>query len=67
MPTVVVSFLSAIPIITTLVSTTCPNVFEMLATCHKQIINGGFSRVEVLPSPFNCSDIVRLSSQWIFK
>ncbi|KAM5543371.1 hypothetical protein V8D89_002956, partial [Ganoderma adspersum] len=30
------------------------------------IVNGGFTTVEILPSPFNCSGFVRLSPQWTF-
>ncbi|KAM5543373.1 hypothetical protein V8D89_002958 [Ganoderma adspersum] len=49
LPTIVVSLLSTIQIITSL------------------IIYGGFTTVESLPSPFNCSDVVRLSSYWTFR
>ncbi|KAM5543361.1 hypothetical protein V8D89_002946 [Ganoderma adspersum] len=30
------------------------------------VIYSGFTTVEVLPSPFNCGGVVRLSSQWAF-
>ncbi|KAM5545121.1 hypothetical protein V8D89_001232 [Ganoderma adspersum] len=49
MPTLVVSLLSTVTIITAL------------------IINGRFTKVEILPSPFNCSGVITLSSQWVFR
>ncbi|PIL32865.1 hypothetical protein GSI_04983 [Ganoderma sinense ZZ0214-1] len=48
-PTLLVSLLSAAPIINSL------------------IVNGGFTTVERLPNPFNCSDITRISPQWNFR
>ncbi|KAM5545128.1 hypothetical protein V8D89_001239, partial [Ganoderma adspersum] len=47
-PTLVVSILSAVPIIDSL------------------MVYSGFTRAESLPSPFNCSGVTRLSSEWTF-